>query len=766
MIKWHNFKLKWTVFLIALVLGNLRTQCQDLVNVSYNPVEDSVFFEKMQQRMAEIRKTRPTVALVLAGGGAKGISHIGVLKYLEERGIPVDFVAGTSMGGLVGGLYSLGYSAFEIDSLAKSIDWQMMMNDNVPLEFYSYKRRNYMEKYRIDIPFSRTAFVKSLPSGFKYGLNIYNLLNSVSVGYQHKMDFIDLPTPFCCVATEIVTQKEKHWVSGELVDALRSTMSIPGYFKPVRVDSMILSDGGTQNNFPVDVALAAGADIIIGVELNIPYDYTKMNNVADILMQTVRYSRGMEAHTRNVSRTTVYITPDVTGFGMLSFGQDEVRTLIDRGYAEGVKHGRTFDSIVALVGDSGRQLHNAKAINISNTKVRVTAIEYEGVDDKEKRYLGQLINLDKEGYYSKEDLEIAQAIIFGTMAFSDVTYHLTGNDTEGYRIMFRCHKRLPNSIGIGMRADSEEWFSVLVNFGFGKNKIYGSSFDVTARLSISPYLKLEYAYLPPWGPQIGVAFKSQFRMMFGNVGYNYNFRYYKQFWRNELRAFIASAHWSQVNLQAGIRVEHLPYYKEFGEVPDPLIRPFWDWKVFSPYVYLRFAFDRKNNLYFSDRGFKINVSYDYNFHKTHFLAAGMQGIIPVCKFFVIQASMNGRYILGKDNPNENENMDNYVGGLMAGRYYEQQIPFVGLNGELNCDDLLTTVDMELRFKVAKKYFLSLIGAAMHDGDSIASLKVKKTIFAAAFQFGYKSKFGPLMANIHWNSLNNKVGFYVGAGYNF
>ena len=341
------------LFLCALLIcfiGALSAQNSKLVNISYDPQGDSIFFAKMHRYMAEIRKTRPTVAVVLAGGGAKGAAHIGVLKYLEEKGLPVDFVAGTSMGGLMGGLYAMGYSAVEIDSIVRSIDWNVMMSDDIPMGFYAYNNQRYKETYVIDIPFSRFAFKKSLPSGYLYGLNVYNMMSSLSVGYQQKMDFMDLPTPYACVATEIVTQTEKHWTSGSLIPAMRSTMSIPGFFRPVRIDSMILSDGGTKNNFPTDLAVAAGADIIIGVEMTMPRNYDDVNNVADILMQTAQYSGGLEAHNRNVKNTTVYITPDISGFGMLSFGTKEIATLIERGYNEAAKHEREIDSVVRIVG--------------------------------------------------------------------------------------------------------------------------------------------------------------------------------------------------------------------------------------------------------------------------------------------------------------------------------------------------------------------------------------------------------------------------------
>lgn len=751
---------------LALLSPSLSAQKYELVNISYDPVGDSVFFAKMQQRMAEIRNQehRPTVALVLVGGGAKGAAHIGVMKCLEEKGIPIDFVAGTSMGGLMGGLYAMGYSAKQIDSIVRSIDWNVMMSDNIPMEFYTYTRKTYKGTYVLDIPFTGVHFLRSLPSGFLYGLNVYNMLSALSVGYQDDLDFMELPTPYCCVATEVVSQKEKHWTSGSLVDAMRSTMSIPGYFRPVRIDSMIFSDGGTKNNFPVDVAKAAGADIIIGVEMTMPRGYEKVNNMADILMQTAQYSGGLEAHTENVKKVSVYITPDISGFGMLSFDKDDISTLIYRGYKAAKLKENEIDSIVRIVGSGGRQLHAPPSINTATTKVKITSVDYEGVTLAEEEYIDGKVRLKLNEYLDREELELAQAIIYGTMAFSQVTYRLFSDGADGYKLVFYCQKRPVSSIGIGMRADSEEWFSMIINGGFGKNRIFGSIFDVTLRLSLSPYLKLNWYYLPKKGPKFGISMKTQYRMQLGTMGNEFNYTYYKQFWQNEARVYIAGTRWSQVDLNGGARIEYMPFYKQIGVTPDPVSRPEWDWKAYYPYLYLRFLYDHENALYFPDRGVKVSVAYDYNLKKTHFVATGFHGVIPVCKFFAIQTSLNGRYILG--DPNENINMRNYAGGTMAGRYYEQQIPFIGFNGERACDNYLTTVDVDFRFRIAKKYYLSFIGAAMHDANSFEGFMNKHAIYAAALQLGYKSKFGPLMANVHWNSFNNKFGVYLSAGYDF
>lgn len=751
-----------TLLLISFALS--AQQANGLVNISYDPREDSVFFTRMHKYMAEIRKQRPTVALVLAGGGAKGAAHIGVLKYLEEKGIPIDFVAGTSMGGLMGGLYAMGYSAAEIDSIVRSIDWNVMMSDDIPMAYYSYNSQRYKETYFLDIPFSHFEFKRSLPSGFLYGLNVYNMISSLSVGYQHNMDFLDLPTPYCCVATEIVTQTEKHWTSGSLIPAMRSTMSIPGIFRPVRVDSMILSDGGTKNNFPTDVAVAAGADIIIGVEMTMPRNYENVNNMADILMQTAQYSGGLEAHNENVKNATVYITPDISGFGMLSFGTKEIATLIDRGYKEAIKHERELDSIVRLVGNGGRHTYHPKAVNIANEKITISSVEFSGLNEKEQKFLNGKIRMKTEELYGKEDFEAAMAIIYGTKAFSQVTYSLIGDGNGSYKLVFNCEKRPRNSIGIGLRADTEEWFAALINVGLNRNNIYGSEFDIIARLSTSPYLKLDYNYTPVKGPKIGVSLKVHYRMLTGVADFFTKGKLYiEHSLRNEATLYISDTHWSMVDLSGGFRIEQFPFYRYFS------VKGYEQggrWDVFYPNVFLRFAFSNQDDRYFPNKGVRAYLNYDYNCKKTHYIGTGVIGTISAGRIFAIIASYRGRYIMG--DPNSYEYMYNYVGGSMEGRYYDHQIPFIGFRGEYICERLLSVVDLNFRFKVYKNCYLSAIAAAFHDG-SVNDGKLymmEHANYAAGIQFAYKSKFGPLMANVHWNSSNNNVGVYLSAGYDF
>ena len=258
---------------------------------------DKEAVKQIQARMDRIHteQHRPAVALVLGGGGAKGAAHIGAIKRIEELGIPVDMVLGTSIGGLVGGMYALGYDGNYLDSLIRSIDWELALSDNIPRSRVARSQLKYKESFIASIPFyhrdevekdlklkdillSRSLapyqsvlknnLLRGLPSGVVEGQNIYNIFTSVSAGYADSLDFFSLPIPFACVATDMASGNAKIWHSGDLATAMRSTMAIPGLFTPVRSGGMVLLDGGMLNNFPVDLAVKMGADIVIGVDIS------------------------------------------------------------------------------------------------------------------------------------------------------------------------------------------------------------------------------------------------------------------------------------------------------------------------------------------------------------------------------------------------------------------------------------------------------------------------------------------------------------------
>lgn len=206
---------------------------------------------------------RPKLGLVFEGGGALGLAHIGVIAYLEEHHIPVSYIAGTSMGGLVGGVYATGRNAAEVRDVVKGINWDQVISGQTPFTDLSYRRKEDANQFPSTLEFGLHKGLQ-FPSGFNAGQQVDLILDRISLPYSEMKSFNDMPIPFACVATDLVEGREHIFRSGPLELALRSTMSLPGIFTPVHYEGHIYVDGGLMNNFPVSVAKEMGADIIVG----------------------------------------------------------------------------------------------------------------------------------------------------------------------------------------------------------------------------------------------------------------------------------------------------------------------------------------------------------------------------------------------------------------------------------------------------------------------------------------------------------------------
>lgn len=270
---------------------------------------------------------RPKVALVLSGGGAKGSAHVGVIKVLEQNGIPVDMVVGASMGAVIGGLYCAGYTGAQMDSLMMIQDWNRIMLDGGLVD----------DRYLLKIPFDKPcgeSIVSAFPSGLVRGSEVEAMFGRLLPGIPDSLDFNALPVPFACVSVDLVRKKEVVHHSGNLVEAIRASMAIPLFFEPVRRDGMVLIDGGMLNNYPVDIAREMGADIVIGVKVGEP-EYKEEPQIDDIATLggewLEMYIRPKTAE--NIAGTDIFIGPSIGDMNVMSFSKECIRKLIDNGEA-------------------------------------------------------------------------------------------------------------------------------------------------------------------------------------------------------------------------------------------------------------------------------------------------------------------------------------------------------------------------------------------------------------------------------------------------
>jgi NTE family protein len=265
---------------------------------------------------------RPTIGLALSGGGARGAAHIGVLRVLEEQRIPIDYIAATSMGALVGGLYASGMTPAELEELISQIDWADAFSDKISRVDRSFRRKRdddlYLVKHRPGISGNGLAF----PPGILDGQKIDLLLKKYSLHVSTIRDFDELPIPFRAVATDIETGEAYVIGRGDLALALRASMSIPAFFAPREIDGRLLVDGGVSSNLPIDVVRRMGADIVIAVDIGTPLSKREeIESVLDITGQVTNIltRRNADEQIASLRESDIFIQPDLGDITTASF---------------------------------------------------------------------------------------------------------------------------------------------------------------------------------------------------------------------------------------------------------------------------------------------------------------------------------------------------------------------------------------------------------------------------------------------------------------
>ncbi|MBR7196574.1 patatin-like phospholipase family protein [Pseudomonas sp. 14A] len=331
---------------------------------------------------------RPKVGLVLSGGAARGLAHIGVLKALEEQGVKIDAIAGTSMGAVVGGLYASGYKIDELEKLALSIDWQAALSDAPPREDVPFRRkqddRDFLVKQKLSF---RDDGSLGLPLGVIQGQNLALLLESLLAHTSDTRDFDKLPIPFRAVTTDIANGEKVVFRKGHLPQVIRASMSIPAVFAPVELDGRLLVDGGMTDNIPLDVAREMGVDIAIVVDIGTPLRNRKqLTTVVDVLNQsiTLMTRRNSEEQLATLHADDVLIQPALAAFGVTDFGK--AQEMIDAGY----RATRILDARLAQLKPTETQDAELNAARQPGQRTPIiTAIRVENdskVDDDVIRY--------------------------------------------------------------------------------------------------------------------------------------------------------------------------------------------------------------------------------------------------------------------------------------------------------------------------------------------------------------------------------------------
>lgn len=455
----------------------------------------------------------PKIGLVLSGGAARGLAHIGVLKALEEQGVRIDAIAGTSMGAVVGGLYASGYSVQELETLATTLDWQQALSDAPPRRNVPFRRkqddRDFLVKQKLSF---RDDGSLGLPLGVIQGQNLALLLESKLAHTADTRDFDKLPIPFRAVATDIASGEKVVFRRGHLPQVIRASMSIPAVFAPVELEGRLLVDGGMVDNIPLDVAREMGVDLAIVVDIGTPLrDRKQLATVVDVLNQsiTLMTRRNSEEQLANLHRDDILIQPQLAAFGVTDFGR--AQDMIDAGYRATCLLGTRLAVLRQPDGDANL----AVARSSSQRTPLITAIRIENdskVSDDVIRYyirqpLGEPLALDR--------LQTDMGTLYGLDYFDRVQYRVVHKGQDNILVINARGKRggtdylrLGLNLSDDLRGDSAfnlgasyrmnginrlgaEW---LTRAQIGEQQELYSEFyqplDVGSRYFVAPYLDL------------------------------------------------------------------------------------------------------------------------------------------------------------------------------------------------------------------------------------------------------------------------------------
>jgi NTE family protein len=413
--------------------------------------------------------TRQRIGLVLEGGGALGFAHIGVIQWMEEHHIPVDDVAGTSMGGLVGGLYASGKSPQDITEFVGGINWAAVLSGQVPFPALSYRRKE-----------DRLAFPNRLELGLKHGLSLPNGLNSgAAVGllldremlpYYDLKNFDDLPIPFRCVATDITTGKEHVFKDGSLAQAMRSTMSIPGVFAPVTHGTQIYSDGGAVNNLPVDVARSMGADIVIAVFLDTgPVDPASFNSLVGVAGRNVAIMVAAN-ELNSMKNANILLKADVSKFTSSDFEKSD--DIIPQGMKVAEEHAAELEKYALNDADWAKYVAERNA----RRRTEIPTPRFIDIYGMKGAQRAQVAN-EFEKYVNKpldeKKLEETIADLQGTGSYSSVSYNLVDKDNEtGLLVRPRLKEYGPPFLNLGLTLSSNDSNDIQLGLG-GRATFFG-----------------------------------------------------------------------------------------------------------------------------------------------------------------------------------------------------------------------------------------------------------------------------------------------------
>lgn len=670
--------------------------------------------------------SRPKIAVVLAGGGAKGVAHVAALKAIEEAGIPIDLVVGTSIGSIVGGMYCTGYSPDTMRTIIGQTDWIKMIADNPDFGNTTLSSKKADESFALRFSLDQNRLRSGTGrGGVIHGTNVIRFFRNLTRFLPDSLDFSDMPIPFACVGTNAVSGERKVFTSGNVAMAMRASMAIPTVFTPVTIDSAVYVDGGVCDNFPVDVAREMGADIVIGVDLKVQIaDGQLTNSAIDLLMNCVDlYSQ--ERYKQNVANADIYIPIDVTGYSAASFGPEALDTLMCRGdhYASLKKH--SLDSL-------------RQTLHLDEEPYRIRVGEYSFARSIEST----------TSWNPKEEQETRRSLYLA-------------NDGS-----------MSSSVAIGGRFDNQEFATLLFRTNIVLSKQRASLLVLQARLGTRLEGKVDYSQRTFGTQRFGLSYKYQQYDIGLNSGgrkvidldmrHNKFNLYFTQEWHNIKYTFglnFNDFRYDDVLLGYDYAARNMEIKSE---------------KFFS--YYIKSEVNTFDYQYFPSRGHLVEVSADLvtdnliayqDKRMLPIFSAKLKGSYSISERLNLQPHLFARIMMTKDI-DEPLSLMNIIGGMFSEQHFIQQQTMAGLHKmELIREDGLGIVGITAQASAFKNHYIVLTTDVCTHANRLSSvLKAESLNWGVEASYNIRTAVGPVGIKAGWNDLNRRFNVTLNAGFYF
>ena len=703
---------------------------------------------------------QPKIGLVLSGGGAKGFAHVGALKVIEEAGIPIDFIAGTSVGSIIGGLYAIGYDATMLEKIVGTQNWNNLLSNSPNRAYIPAILKEEQSRYLLSLPYDSEKI--NIPAGVLNGQNVVELFTYLTYGFHNQQDFLKFPIPFECIATDISTGEEIVLNKGFLPMAMRASMAVPAAFAACEIDDRMLVDGGIINNFPVDRCREMGANIIIGIDIQddlLPKD--KIQTIPDIISQLTSLM-SIERSDKNRKNVDILIRPDISGFSAASFDTESAIVLMKRGEEAARK---VLPQLIRL-------RDSLKLVRTSNFRhqlpdgselLSIGQIEVEGTERSNViSFLGK-IGIEKNKAVTLDYLKHSISRIYASGNYENVYYRITGDSLKTVSILVR--ESAPNKLNVGLHYETDLKAAALINTTIFGDRTSASNLSFTAKLAELPMFSLRYSLDRGWRPGITSSLSYISDRMWSYTDHKKDAEVNVQLTNFQVASQSVFSNIFRVSL--GGSVEHFHFGTILGQLDVTELKD----ATFINY-FMRIAVDEYDKPYFPLKGWATNGilkiitdnGLKYNGQSpVAILGYSVSGVKRISNRIALLPSFYSQFVLASSAPIYYRS---FVGGFQKTNYFGGYIPFAGLKRMELVTDNAAIARIDLRLRMWEKVFVSLNPNIGLYGNQQTPFLEGNWLVGTGFSIAYDSIVGPIEFNLGTSNLNKEITPYFSLGFTF